>query len=67
MAALCPNCKTKLSCGCQRRTASNGTTACSSCIDSYERELKKSKPTLAKVNTSSNQDRWSELMKKFKK
>jgi hypothetical protein len=67
MAALCPNCKTKLSCGCQRRTASNGTTACSSCIGSYERELKKSKPTLAKVNTSSNQDRWSELMKKFKK
>lgn len=66
MAAICPNCKTKLSCGCQRRTASNGVTACSSCIGSLEKELKKAKSTVTNVKTSSNKDKWSELMKKFK-
>jgi hypothetical protein len=32
----CDNCRVKLSCGCQRRTASNGTSCCDSCIDKYE-------------------------------
>jgi transcription elongation factor Elf1 len=37
--ATCPNCKKTLSCGCQRRTASNGSTVCSSCLASYEKTL----------------------------
>lgn len=36
----CPNCNTKLSCGCQKKTASDGKSVCSSCISSYESKLK---------------------------
>jgi len=39
----CTYCKRKLSCGCQRRTASDGTQVCSSCIASYEAQLKSKK------------------------
>jgi transcription elongation factor Elf1 len=35
----CPNCNATLSCGCQKRTASDGKQVCSSCIDIYERML----------------------------
>jgi hypothetical protein len=38
--SACPNCGKKLSCGCQRRTASNGKTVCSNCASNYERSLK---------------------------
>lgn len=38
--STCPNCNTKLSCGCQKRTASNGAVVCSTCIGSYESGLK---------------------------
>lgn len=30
--SVCANCKKKLSCGCQRRQANDGTSACSSCV-----------------------------------
>lgn len=30
--SACSNCGKKLSCGCQRRQANNGTSACSSCV-----------------------------------
>lgn len=40
MAATCPNCKVKLSCGCQTRKASNGTSVCTNCIGRYEATLK---------------------------
>ena len=36
----CPTCKTKLTCKCKRRTASNGQSCCSRCITRYETELK---------------------------
>lgn len=39
----CPNCKTSMSCGCQKRIASNGTTVCSNCLASYEASLGKAK------------------------
>ena len=39
----CPNCNTKLSCGCQQRKASDGKQVCSSCIQSYEAKLKAQK------------------------
>lgn len=35
----CPNCGKQLSCGCQRRTASNGTSVCSVCLSAYEVKL----------------------------
>jgi len=36
----CPNCNTKLSCGCQKKTASDGKAVCSSCVTAYENKLK---------------------------
>lgn len=45
MAIACPNCKAKLSCGCQTRKASDGTKACTNCIGKYEAKLKISKAT----------------------
>jgi hypothetical protein len=42
--SACSNCKTRLSCGCQRRTASNGQSVCSNCIASYEAKLKGPQP-----------------------
>lgn len=50
MSILCPNCKTKLSCGCQKRTASNGATVCTSCLPAYEAQLKN------KINTKASTD-----------
>jgi len=29
----CPNCKAKLTCGCQKRSAPNGKQCCSNCIN----------------------------------
>jgi hypothetical protein len=36
----CTNCNAKLSCGCQKRVASDGKQVCSSCVSSYEQKLK---------------------------
>lgn len=44
----CPNCNTKLSCGCQKRTASDGKQVCSGCLPSYESKLKEQQNTLKK-------------------
>lgn len=38
--AQCQNCNTKLSCGCQRRVASDGKSVCSTCLERYEKGLK---------------------------
>jgi PIN domain nuclease of toxin-antitoxin system len=38
--ANCPNCKARLSCGCQKRVASNKAQVCASCITAYELKLK---------------------------
>lgn len=46
--AACSNCKATLSCGCQRRTASNGTSVCSNCLAKYEAQIKKEKDNLKK-------------------
>ncbi len=32
----CPNCQKQLTCGCQKRVASDGKQVCSSCFVSYE-------------------------------
>lgn len=36
----CLNCNAKLTCGCQKKTASDGKQVCSSCIQFYEAKLK---------------------------
>lgn len=36
----CQNCQASLSCGCQKRTASNGKSVCANCIVAYENSLK---------------------------
>lgn len=36
----CPNCGSPITCGCQKKTASDGTPCCSNCITSYENKLK---------------------------
>lgn len=38
--ATCSNCKKSLSCGCQKRKASDGREVCSNCIGAYERKAK---------------------------
>lgn len=40
---MCPNCNSKLSCGCQRRTASDGKQVCSKCLAQYEQQLAEKK------------------------
>lgn len=40
MNSSCPNCNAKLSCGCQKRSASNGAQGCTNCITSLELSLK---------------------------
>jgi hypothetical protein len=39
----CNNCKATLTCGCQKKVASNGANVCGNCISSYEANLKKIK------------------------
>lgn len=38
--AQCNNCQAGLSCGCQKRQASDGRSCCSGCIREYETKLK---------------------------
>jgi hypothetical protein len=44
MSATCQNCKSKLSCGCQKRTASDGKGVCTMCLTQYEGTLQKKTP-----------------------
>lgn len=53
--SACPNCKKKLSCGCQRRTASNGVAVCSGCLGAYEKTLK---PQPAQTTETPNLNAW---------
>lgn len=44
----CANCGATLTCGCQKRTTSDGKSACSNCINKVQ---SKPKPTLKKETT----------------
>lgn len=39
----CQNCGKKLSCGCKKRTAEDGKSCCSSCVQTYNAALVKTK------------------------
>ena len=41
--STCTNCGRGLSCGCQRRTASDGKQVCTSCVAAYEAKVKAQK------------------------
>lgn len=63
--SACPNCGNQLSCGCQRRRASDGSTVCSSCLSAYESKLqnnKKQEPTEPQNNIW-GKDRYKNLNK----
>lgn len=38
--STCSNCKATLSCGCQKRVASDKKSVCSNCLSKYEASLK---------------------------
>ena len=66
--SACPNCGNQLSCGCQRRTASDGSTVCSSCLSAYEIKLQNNKqqePTPPQNNVW-GKDRYKSLHKFIK-
>jgi transcription elongation factor Elf1 len=68
--SACPNCGTKLSCGCQKKRASNGVFVCRSCITRYEKSLQPAQET-PKENTTQlkewGKDRYKNLEKFIKK
>ncbi len=40
----CPNCGATMTCGCQRRTTSNGKVGCNKCIGSLNKVTPTTKP-----------------------
>lgn len=42
--ARCGNCSATITCGCQKRTASDGKSCCNNCIANYERKIKAPPP-----------------------
>lgn len=64
--SVCPNCNKTLSCGCQRRTASNKVAVCSGCLGSYEKSLKSAPPITPTEKPDLNtwgKDRYKNLSK----
>ena len=41
--STCKNCGTRLSCGCQKRTATDGKGTCTKCVAAYNAKLKAGK------------------------
>lgn len=46
----CPNCNSQITCGCQKKTASDGKQVCSACIQKYEQTLHELKLEMKKNN-----------------
>lgn len=49
----CSNCNARMSCGCQKRRASDGTSCCSTCLAFYEKKLKAEKE-IKSIQASNN-------------
>lgn len=45
--SVCQNCSSAITCGCQRRTASDGKSVCSNCVALYEKKLQELKASKA--------------------
>lgn len=52
MSAICPTCNSKLSCGCQLTTASDGARICTLCRTRYEQDLLIKKQQIKPNNTA---------------
>jgi hypothetical protein len=67
---VCGNCKATLSCGCQKKKASNGVWVCRSCISRYEKTLQENKTqnttTEKPVLNTWGKDRYKNLSKFIK-
>ena len=50
----CNNCNARLSCGCQKRRASDGTSCCSSCLAFYEKGLQDKKSVAPTTTVNKN-------------
>jgi hypothetical protein len=49
----CPNCGRVITCGCQRRVATNGASVCTACIQTYDHQLaQKAQATINSNNTT---------------
>ena len=57
----CNNCGARMSCGCQKRRASDGTSCCSTCLAFYEKKLKAEKEikSIQASNNTSGPDRYT--------
>jgi hypothetical protein len=53
----CNNCGARMSCGCQKRRASDGTQCCSTCLPFYEKGLQ-DKKTITPNTTHVNNNTW---------
>jgi hypothetical protein len=49
--SICTNCKSRLSCGCQKRTAKDGKSCCNGCVHGYNAtiQIKQQKNTTVKA------------------
>lgn len=50
----CPNCDSQLSCGCQKRTASDGKEVCTNCMSFYEASVTNTPANPMNTNSPSN-------------
>ncbi len=59
--ATCSNCKKNLSCGCQKRRASDGSSVCSNCLTTYEAGLqqRQTMATVSQTNQVWGKDRYN--------
>jgi len=53
----CSNCKQQLSCGCQKRNASNGVQVCTNCLSNYESQIQVNNQL--SVNTECKHRSWN--------
>ena len=65
----CSNCNQTLTCGCQRRNASNGVQVCSNCLSSYESQIQvNSQPSVTietETETKITPHRRGQTLRKF--
>jgi len=65
----CSNCKQSITCGCQRRNASNGVQVCTNCLSSYESQIQvTNRPSVTiEAGTKITPHRRGQALRKFTK
>lgn len=67
MASKCANCGARLSCGCQRRAASNGSSACSGCVNALNEKLAAAQLAVKQVRETPTTDQTVWRANRYKK